>query len=328
MPKRTNEFQGLIFDIQRQLSSVEAVAESRFLQDRQTGKPVEVDIAIETRSNDFNVVISLEVRARNRPATVEWVREMLGKHSSLPTNKLVLVSKTGFTAEALRKSSENNVEAITYEAAKTFNWSETVKRVKEHEEHTIASFSMSWDNFTLRFAETQLTESLDIEAMLEQRSLLSLDSYYVNPSKAERIQLKQIPGVLLHNHKFAKKIMDSWIKTGKEKFILDVNVPVGGYVSPPNDWQFPIAGFRLEGHSKVKKGLITFQHGVFRDTQVTCGATDNIFNHIFPSSEKAQITIVEKEGQRPSGVLTFNGGSLEEQKSFPIRLSSSQNDSD
>ena len=42
-------------------------------------------------------MIGIECTAGGRPATVEWVNEMIGKHGELPVDKTILVSKSGFT---------------------------------------------------------------------------------------------------------------------------------------------------------------------------------------------------------------------------------------
>jgi hypothetical protein len=104
LPKRSNSFQQLIYSIQHSTSEGSAVTESKYLVDRQTGAEVEVDIVIEAVVNEIPLIVSIEVRDRKRAATVEWVRESIGKHTTLPTNKLVLVSRSGFSAEASRKA--------------------------------------------------------------------------------------------------------------------------------------------------------------------------------------------------------------------------------
>jgi hypothetical protein len=60
------------------------------------------------------VVISLEVNQKGRRATVEWVEQQICKHRTLPTNRLVLVSASGFSRTALRKVAleAGKVEAI------------------------------------------------------------------------------------------------------------------------------------------------------------------------------------------------------------------------
>lgn len=101
MPQRTNEFQQLVYLLKRQMAGDAVVTESKLLADRISGLATEVDICIEFSKAGHAVVLSLECRDHSRPATVEWVREMQGKHANLPTSALILVSRSGFTKGAL-----------------------------------------------------------------------------------------------------------------------------------------------------------------------------------------------------------------------------------
>ncbi|MES2125213.1 MAG: hypothetical protein V4503_11060 [Gemmatimonadota bacterium] len=101
MPKRTNEFQQLVYLLKKQLAGDAMVTESKFLRDRISGLETEVDICIEVTTAGHGVILSLECTDERRKATIEWVREMYGKHASLPTNALILASRSGFTKGAL-----------------------------------------------------------------------------------------------------------------------------------------------------------------------------------------------------------------------------------
>jgi hypothetical protein len=60
----------------------------------------------------LKVIVSMECRDRARPADVGWVEQMHGKHSSLPTNTLVLVSNSGFTEAAEEKARNYGFEVL------------------------------------------------------------------------------------------------------------------------------------------------------------------------------------------------------------------------
>jgi hypothetical protein len=57
-------------------------------------------VCVETVIAGHNVTVSIECRDHGRPADVVWVEQMKAKHDRLPTNALVLVSRSGFTPEA------------------------------------------------------------------------------------------------------------------------------------------------------------------------------------------------------------------------------------
>jgi hypothetical protein len=111
VPKRTNVFQEVVAIIHEHMAGEAYVEESGLLPHRVTGTMREVDVVIRSQVARHEVIISVEATSTGRKANVEWVERLLKKHSDLPTSKLVLVSDTGFTADA-RKQAEHD-KAIT-----------------------------------------------------------------------------------------------------------------------------------------------------------------------------------------------------------------------
>ena len=112
MPKRTNEFQSMVYLMKRCLAEDASVEESAFLTDPSTGEAQEVDVVLRAAVAGHDVLVSVECVDRSRPANIEWIDQMHGKHSRLPTNVLVLVSKNGFTARALKKAKSLGIETV------------------------------------------------------------------------------------------------------------------------------------------------------------------------------------------------------------------------
>jgi hypothetical protein len=107
MPKRTNTFQQVIYMIQRQLAGTNAVVtESKFLEHRHTGNAAEVDVVIEGKLAGQDVTLGIECTAGKRPATIEWVQQMIGKHQGMPISRSILVSQSGFTRNAKKHAAE------------------------------------------------------------------------------------------------------------------------------------------------------------------------------------------------------------------------------
>jgi hypothetical protein len=102
MPKRTTTFQMVVnFVRQHNAQPGITVTESKFLRNATLGVDREVDIVVEGSFDGDRIVTSIEVTEIGRPATVEWVERLIGKHRNLPTNRLLLVSKSGFSRSAL-----------------------------------------------------------------------------------------------------------------------------------------------------------------------------------------------------------------------------------
>lgn len=114
MPKRSNEFQKLVFLVKQQVASDAEVTESKFLQDRLTGTSREVDVCIEKSIGGHLVRVCIECRDHKRKADVKWIEEMKSKHERLPTNALVLVSREGFTREGVEVAKKYGIETLTF----------------------------------------------------------------------------------------------------------------------------------------------------------------------------------------------------------------------
>jgi len=119
MPKRTTEFQDLIELLERQLAPIGAkVSASMLLTDSHSGEEREVDIVIETTSGIHSFTIGIEVIDHSRPADATWVEGIAKKHESLPINKTILVSRSGFYKPAFIKAKAYKMEAYGFEEAK------------------------------------------------------------------------------------------------------------------------------------------------------------------------------------------------------------------
>src|SRR5205085_7116871 len=83
--------------IHLQLAKEAIVTESKLLRYRAANVDREIDLVIEKQVGDYTITIGIECQGRGRVANVEWVEQMITKHQTLSTNKLILVSKSGFT---------------------------------------------------------------------------------------------------------------------------------------------------------------------------------------------------------------------------------------
>ena len=95
------------------------ITESDMLKDGKTGDETEVDVTIRSQVGAYPLLVSIEVNAEGRKATVEWVREMVGKHAHLPTDKLVLVNQKGFSRKARNLCEANSIEMLSLDSAAT-----------------------------------------------------------------------------------------------------------------------------------------------------------------------------------------------------------------
>ena len=78
------------------------VTESKELPDARPGiSPREVDVVVEGNFDGDPVVTSVEVIEHSRPASITWAEQQIAKHRFLPSTQLILVSKSGYSKNAL-----------------------------------------------------------------------------------------------------------------------------------------------------------------------------------------------------------------------------------
>jgi hypothetical protein len=110
MPKRSNEFQELIYILQSHMAPGAVVEESAMLEHQLTGEKREVDVCIRSGESGYSLIVSVECRAHKRPQSVGWIEEMHSKHQHLPTNLLVLASSSGFSKTALTLAAKFGIQ--------------------------------------------------------------------------------------------------------------------------------------------------------------------------------------------------------------------------
>ena len=142
MPKRSNPFQRLVTLIHERLEREWKVEESRMLTDLVTGELREVDIVAQSTVASYPIFLSIECRDHARPADVIWIESMAKKHEHLPTSKLVLWCRSGFTKPALKKAQFLKIETVSQADASRTDWARIARDLKGgHLQYVTPSFS-------------------------------------------------------------------------------------------------------------------------------------------------------------------------------------------
>ena len=115
MPRRSNLFQDVVAIIHAHMAADATVEASAPLKNRLTGEGREVDVVVRSEAAGHGVTVAVEASSTGRRASVEWVERMFAKHADLPTDKLVLVSESGFTAQARTYADAKGIVAISPE---------------------------------------------------------------------------------------------------------------------------------------------------------------------------------------------------------------------
>jgi len=200
MPRRSNEFQRLVFLLQNQLADPAAtVVESAMVVDWNTGSEVEVDIVVRLVANDVQLRLGFECTAEARPATVEWIREMWGKHSSLPIDKTILVAKRGFTKEAKQFAESKSMVTLTLDEAISASWATWLTAMSNLR---IGSITFSPVDFTAR---VQKRPGETVATQLETRVRW--------PSLGREATIQEYWSSLLHRKDLLPQVMRNWLAT-------------------------------------------------------------------------------------------------------------------
>jgi hypothetical protein len=123
VPQRSNDFQKLIHFLETELApSGVRVSESVMLAPIDGGGPVEVDVLIETNVGHHPIRIAHECRDHFRPATIAWINELAGRYAVLPIDRVVAVSRAGFTKGARHRAVGTKIQLITLKEAREADW--------------------------------------------------------------------------------------------------------------------------------------------------------------------------------------------------------------
>lgn len=273
MPKRTNAFQKLALHMQNQLSPDSDVRESVFLADRYSGEEREIDVVIRKSVAGHDLIISVDCIAHERPATIEWVDRMIGKHQSLPTDVLVLVSESGFTKSAQNKARLANVRAVSIREALDVDWTSIVGK---SERLFFARFDFTPTGCTLLLKQDDGATKYSVGPEL---ALASADG-------KRQGTVMDCARAALHDRKTATDIMDRMTKDGKGEGTFDIAFPDSvlaiDNAGNPHEvlkLEFTFSGTRVTDPIELK-------HGVWGETPIAYGEGSTGFGKTFLAIEE------------------------------------------
>ncbi|MCD6565729.1 MAG: hypothetical protein J7K53_07265 [Bacteroidales bacterium] len=275
MPKRSNDFQKIILHLQSLTAPGYEVKESKFLKDSITGQMREVDIVIESSIAGYNSIVSIEVIGwQKKKGDIEWVERMACKHNTLPTSTLVLVSKSGFTKNALKKAEFLNITTLTIEEALEKDWSEFINSLGRYEEIS--------NNYSCR---------IDTKKYPSDTGPPEIDGskIYAQKDVREGVDLKVFIDWILQN----KHLKDSFFSTiGKDSsrnytVVYESASPI--YVLETNGKFREIAKINIDLKSRQKTFNFNMSSGSFRNKDIAFGT--NI------ASDKSAIITLMKDNE-------------------------------
>lgn len=284
MPRQSNGFQRIVAAIHACLAENVIVEESALLTDRETGEKREVDIVLRSKIGDYEVVLSIEVRDRSRLDGSGWIEEMAGKHQALETNRLVLVSKSGFTKPAIKKAKARNIETITLEEACSIDWD--------------LAFDLEGQGVFQLFNIT--SNCLAHIAGMSEWYAPHLSDMIILPS-GKCSSVGNIVSSVLFNPIAKKHILDHFDLTKEEDYHAVYDLPSGALLENNHKEQSSIIKLWIGLHLVFEATPIEFASGRFRGRDIVYGQA------ISPNSNLC-IVMRRKESGEIEGTLYDSNG--------------------
>src|ERR1043166_3303433 len=126
MPQRTNDFQEVAALIQESLVPHGAkVTVSAMVPGSTSDDLREIDVFIEAKIGAFVMKIAVETKDESRLMDATKMEAIIGKyrsHGCVPTNKVVVISRRGFSDLAAKRAKDSDIEIMSLDEARLANW--------------------------------------------------------------------------------------------------------------------------------------------------------------------------------------------------------------
>ena len=290
MPKRSNAFQNLFHILYRQLAGHATVTESKMLHDNVTEEEREVDILIESEVAGHKITIGVECNAQTRKSCVEWVERMRGKHQNLPTDKLILVSQSGFYRSATKKAQFYGIDTISLGNAMKADWTKIVGK-KER------LFFEYYDNTAHYYVVMKCEEErLEKWAPPNDQVVLFADG--------AEMTINQVVNTIIASEQVYKHVFHTLDSGGEPKFSIAYRFVEGCHILDRKGSKREIAELSITLETVKEKTPVPLQHGNALGYQVSFG--EGAY-----SKGSVSIAVLESEGQPTTNAIRLATGELQ-----------------
>lgn len=265
MPKRSNDFQRLVYLVRVNLAAGATVTESKMMRDRLTKRYREVDVVVSGSVGTQKVNVCIECRDHKRVADVTWVDTMKSKHDRLDTHVLLLAASQGFTKEAkdvaamygietysLEEQDDPNIPGLLGPSGSLWHW----------------TYSLSADKVSVRVAATS--------GLAAETVATTPDNLLYLADGAELCQLKELVSQMLQT----EHVRDYFMREGREEHIrFEVTwEPPADPLGRPLFMQKlepkvlrSVESIRVFGPCKVQIGQFGMRHGRLGSVKIAWG---------------------------------------------------------
>ncbi len=265
MPKRSNDFQRLVYLVRVNLAEGAKVTESKLMRDRLTKRKREVDVVIEGKVGSHPVIVSVECRDHKRVADVTWIDTMKSKHERLDTNMLLLASAAGFTKEAQDVAAKYGIELFTLETQESADIPALIGPTGSLWHKT---YEFSVDKVSIRLAQT--------DKLPPETVATNPDNLLYLEDGAELCQAKEFVDYIINSDQIREYLMNE----GREEHVRFEVIwePTQDYFGPPVYMMKldpkvlrKVEAIRIVGPCKIVFGKFGMRHGRLGSVQIAWG---------------------------------------------------------
>ena len=202
MPKRSNFFQRLIFEIEQSLkdTSKTTITESALLKDQHTTTEREIDIMIESEISGYPIRIAIECRNYRRKCSTIWIEQLIGKYQDLPIDKVIAVSRNGFYQPAIDKAQKYGIETLSLKQVSKTDWEKLVSESKSS--RGLMYSAVYW--LAIRFHSVK---PMSAEEYTELQNKINNDDIWItDPEHTHENHLNDYEQTLMRDERLLKEI--------------------------------------------------------------------------------------------------------------------------
>ncbi len=313
MPRRSNEFQQLVCLSENQLADTATVEESVLLTNVLNQAAVEVDIVIRQTVNGIPICIAIECTARRRPATQEWVREMVGKHLRIPVDKSILVSRSGFARDAITLAEAENMLPLTLEQASNLRW---VEFLNQFTNLKLGALTLSPTGVIAQF-----TPEKDAPRNLEP-----------NPTARVRVLESEFDGTfgqyiegILRRSDVCESIFRQWLSKPPDQrktdfeFTLNFTPRDHAEIRTSSDTWRVAESFTVKVRATLANAPLDLTGGSFCGHDIAYGTAENIFSDKERPTQYVLVNLLGRDGMLEKASILFPGTNPDETEIFNMR---------
>lgn len=252
---------------------------------------------MESAHSGIDIVLGFECTARSRPATVEWVREMLGKHGTLGIDKTVLVSRSGFTAQALKRAHAGNALPLALEEATDADWLKFVEGLS----------NLHVGSFTFRALGGTLHLEGEGEHQVDEHAPIRL------PERGVEATLSQYTAEILHRPDLLQQVARSWLGAAESERKRQYRITASFHPNDTLDVHTTAGEWRrvtrvdLGVEVTIDRAPLKLSTAALQGHQIAFGTAPNIFPQRSPQSQYVLVNLVGHGGRVAKASILFPG---------------------